>query len=121
MTKEKMMWILMEAFEKDPRDLFSLLKKKAGKELTFAMTGLKKVESGANLPAEIIMRIQYGYCAFCLLAEENGDEFAKKWIKNGNIYLPKPIEGLRSFPPNRLFLVMNAVFNCIKAGHGIIP
>ena len=121
MTKEKMMWLLMDIFEKNPKDLFNLFKKRAGGELVFAMTGIKKVGNSANLSPEKIMRIQYSYCAFSLLADENSEEFAKKWLKRGNIFLAEPIKAFRNLSPKSLFMVMNVVLNCIRAQHGIVP
>lgn len=121
MTKGKALWILIEVFEKSPKDLFNLFKREAGAKLTFEMTGLKKVNSKTKLSAESIMRIQCSACAFFILTEESNADFAKKWLENGNVFIPKPAKAFKDFPANKLFLVMNAVFNCIRAQHGIVP
>jgi hypothetical protein len=120
MSKEEMLGFFMDSFEKDPHDIFELLKTKAGVKLTIIMTGYKKISKLKKLLPDEIMRIQYGYCAYMILSKENGRKFAKNWLLKGGIYLRDSALAIRRCSSDELFLVMHEVMNCIRASHGII-
>ncbi|GEM_PF-6481953 len=120
MSKNEIPSILMDFIEKDTRFLFRSLKKRAGIKSTVIMTGRKKIGRSKLLPEEVL-RIQYAYCAYAILSRENGHKFAENWLLKGNIYMRNPALAIRNYPSDKLFLVMNAVMNCVKAGRGIIP
>jgi hypothetical protein len=112
--------LFIDCFEKDPRVLFRILRKEAGIKLTMIMTGRRKIRGSKLLPNEVV-RIQYAYCAYMILSRENGHKFARGWLLRGNMYLRDPALAIRSYPSNKLFLVMNAVINCVKSSRGVIP
>ena len=115
------MMFSMHALEADPKGLFDLFLKEAGAKLVFEMTGKKKVGDPSRLSAEEIMRIQYSYCAFSILAEENGKESAKRWLRRGNIFLKSPTKAFRRWPVSKLYVAMSRVMDCYKASRGILP
>ena len=116
---KKMYFIFRESFEDDAQKLLSNLNKSSIKDLVFSMIGCKKN------PVTIgqVLRVRYAYCAYCLIAQELGKDFALKWFSRSSFYLGKriPMFVIRSIKLEKLPIITKAAMAVIQASNGILP
>lgn len=116
---KKTYFIFKESLEDSAEKLLSFLNKSSIKKVVFLMTGSNKKQ----ITIRQALRVRYAYCAYRLIAEEFGNDFASRWFSRPNICLEQrtPIFALRHYDPEKLPHIIKAAMACIQASHGILP
>ena len=119
MSENKVYFALKASFEGDVEKLLAFLNKSSLKKQIPSMIGCNKKPMSAHQ----VFRVRYAYCAFRLLAEEFGENFALGWFSRLNICLGQrtPISAIRHYSPEKLSHILKAAMACIQAAHGILP
>ena len=116
---KKMHFIFRESFEDDIGKLWSFLNKGPVKKLVFLMIGCKKK------PVSIgqVLRARYAYCAYRLVVEELGKDFALKWLSRSSFYLDRqtPLSVIRNCKLGELPIIIKAAIAVIQASNGVLP
>jgi len=119
MSGYKVYFALKESFEGDVKKLLAFLNKSPLKGQVPLMIGCNKKPMSVHQ----VFRVRYAYCAFRLLSEEFGENFAVGWFSRPNICLEQrtPVLAIRRCSPEKLSHVLKAAMACIQSAHGILP